>query len=66
MDDEMEDDDGILPRLFEIDYAGGVVAGKKGRDVMGIGGYQVRKKRVGGRAVGFTGGVHIHTSHVNS
>lgn len=41
MDDDVEDDDGILPRLFEIDYAGGVVAGKKGIDTLGIGGYQV-------------------------
>ena len=40
-DDAMEDDDGIMPRLFEIDYAGGVVAGKKGIDTLGIGGYQV-------------------------
>lgn len=45
-DDGMEDDDGILPRLFEIDYAGGVVAGKKGIDTLGIGGYQVRKDAV--------------------
>jgi hypothetical protein len=47
-DDTREDDDGILPRLFEIDYAGGIVAGKKGVDTLGIGGYQVR-----GRGGGF-------------
>lgn len=41
-DDALEDDDGILPRLFEIEYAGGVVAGKKGMDTLGIGGYSVR------------------------
>lgn len=43
-DDEREDDDGILPRLFEIDYAGGVVAGTKGVDTLGIGGYPVREE----------------------
>ncbi len=47
LDDDVEDDDGIFPRLFEVVYAGGVVAGKKGQDTMKVGGYSLEGMRFG-------------------
>ena len=46
-DDDMEDDDGVLPRLFEVVYAGGVVAGKKGADTLTIGGVKLEGMKFG-------------------
>eukprot|EP00624_Nannochloropsis_granulata_P002155 evm.model.NODE_20732_length_13560_cov_37.012463.1 len=46
-DEDMEDDDGVLPRLFEGVYAGGVVAGKKGADTLTIGGVQLEGMKFG-------------------